>query len=137
MTAQLGTHHFTAHLGEPPQLPRSAVETFRRPGQSQTGAKVHGSQSPEHQITLVAHVAEANRATTMHGYRATVGTIVNLILGGTNYGTGLSMNFLVVDVQVMESRAIPRFIGIVNAVAVDYSPAGRIVSQWTLVAVPT
>jgi hypothetical protein len=137
MSAKLGTYEFTAHIGPPPMLPRSLVEPFSRPGANGTGAKIHGAQAPESVIQLVAHGLVANRISTQHGYRTLVGTVQTLILGGHNYNTSSGFDFLVLDVEVVESRVIPAFIGLTFLGAqVTYAPAGRIVSQWRLQAVP-
>lgn len=137
MAAKLGTYEFTAHVGPPPMLPRAMVEPFTIPGAAGTGAKIHAGYAPESVIQLVAHGAAANRVSTQNGYRTLVGTIQTLILGGFNYNTSAGFDFLVLDVDVVESRVIPAFIGLTYLGAqVTYAPAGRIVSQWRLQAVP-
>lgn len=136
MVAKLGSYEFTAHIGPPPQLPRATVVPFSRPGTAGTGAKVHALQSPEFQLQLVAHLAESSRVSTQNGYRSAVGTILQLLIAGTDYdATGF--RFLVHGVEILESRALVGYVGRNYAgTAVSYFPAGRIVTQWRLQAVP-
>jgi hypothetical protein len=136
MVAKLGSYEFTAHVGPPPQLPRATVVPFSRPGTAGTGAKIHATQAPEFQLQLVAHGAESARVGAQNGYRTSVGTILQMIIGATDYDS-LGWRVLVLGVEVLESRALVGYVGRNYAGSpVSHFPAGRIVTQWRLQAVP-
>jgi hypothetical protein len=136
MVAKLGSFEFTAQVGPPPQLPRATVVPFSRPGTAGTGAKVHATQSPEFQLQLVSHGAESARVAAQNGYRNSVGTILQMLIGATDYDT-VGFRVLVLGVEILESRALVGYVGRNYAGSpVSYFPAGRIVTQWRLQAVP-
>ncbi len=136
MVAKLGSYEFTAHVGPPPQLPRATVVPYSRPGTAGTGAKIHSAQSPEFQIQFVTHLAESSRVSTQNGYRTAVGSILQLLMAGTDYDT-VGFRFLVHGVEILESRALVGYVGRNYAgTGVSHFPAGRIVTQWRLQAVP-
>lgn len=135
MVAKLGSYEFTAQVGPPPQLPRATVVPFTRPGIAGTGAKVHSAQAPEFVLQTVTHLAESSRVSTANGYRTAVGTILQLLAGGIDYDT-TGFRFLVLGVEIVESQALPGYVGRNYAGApVSHFPAGRIVTQWRLQAV--
>lgn len=137
MAVAIGTLTFDGLLGSGPSLPRAKPITYTRPGSPSVGARIQPSIGMETEIRVVRYMAEASRLPTQNSYQSIVGTVVGFIDGGTAYESTYGINFLVLDVTIEESRAIPRVVGIdPSGVSIDHTPGGRVVSKWRLLAVP-
>lgn len=138
MAIQIGTATFDGRLGPGPELPRPQVILYTRPGTANVGARVQSTVGLETEVRVVRHLAESSRLTTQAGYRSLIGTVVAYIEGAVNYATSFGVNFLVIDVTIEESATIPRAVGIdPTGSQIDIAPAGRIVSRWRMIAVPS
>jgi len=138
MSVQLGSKFFDGMLGPGPELARVKSIIYVRPGITHVGARVQPGFGVESEITLVRTLAEASRISEQLGYRAILGTVVAFIDGTINYTTTYSFNFIVLDVMIEESRRVHKAVGIdPGGTAFDLAPAGRIVSKWRLISIPS
>lgn len=137
MAASLGAYEFDGLIGPPPKLPEVAVDLFARPGSPSIGARIHPSIGMESQVQFLRIVNDSTRLSTQYSYRSAIGSVLAFAHKGVSWSASYSVAFLVLSVDIQESRTIPKACGIgPTGVAFDYSPAGRIISNWRLVAVP-
>lgn len=135
MAVTLGAHYFDAHLSPPPVLPTVQVQPFVRPGAAGTGARLQARTSTRNSLVFVRHVSASTRLTVAHGYDASVGFLLSLSLGAFDYDNA-GYRFLVEGVQILEARTVPLWTGRNSSGSqVTISPAARIVSRWTLLAI--
>jgi len=138
MPVLLDTTGFNALIGPPPKLPEPTVILHTKPGTGGIGGRVQPAVGKECEIQLLDVVADSSRLTTQYGYRSLIGTIVDFTHKSVVYSTTYSVKFLVLGVEIVESRTAIRALGRNAAgTTIDYAPAGWIVSKWRLVAVPT
>jgi hypothetical protein len=138
MSVAIGTVKFDGLLGPGPELPRTKPILYVRPGTAHVAGRVQPIAGVESEIRVVRHLANTNRLTVANGYRTLVGTIVAFIDGSVNYTTTYSVNFLILDVTIEESRQLIKVVGIdPDGTQFDSSPGGRIVSRWRMIAVPS
>lgn len=129
MTGILGTHLFDLWRGQTPAAIKSTVELVYRPGQAVAAAKILPDQSHGSDFEAIAFTAIADGHTTADGYRASIGSVLQLYYGGVDYG-----DVLVQDVTVIEVAALIHAAGIhPDATPYDYTPAARITSRWSIV----
>ena len=137
-TAQLGSIKFNDVLGTLPMLPRAATSLHTRAGTAGVGVRVQPASGVETDVTFVAITTSANWLSTQKSYRALIGTVVAFTFSGVSWTTAYSVNFLVLGVEITEAKPLVRAVGIdPDGAEFDYTPAGRIVSRWRLVAVPS
>ena len=137
MPATIGSHNFVSLQSPPPNLQEAGVALHTRPGTGGVGARVQAATGSPTEVEVMAVVAASARLSTQYGYRAAIGTIVNFTHDGVNFGTTYSTNFLVVGVEIVDSRRVIRCVGLDHAGSqIDISPAGVIISRWRLVPVP-
>lgn len=97
------------------------------------GAQVNAATGIPFTFDLTKYVESNMGQPTVDYHKAQIGKLAFLQSGGIRYWQGpYSYRFLVLDVQIVESKAIPRACGYVNDVAFDYDPAWMVVSRWTL-----
>lgn len=138
MGVALATTKFNELRGPQPKLPEAMPVLQTRPGTAGVGARLQPASGQECEITLVRLIAEASRISTQYGYRSLIGTVVAYTFEGTSWATAFGVNFLVLGVEIIESRPMVRAVGVdPDGSAFEYAPAGLIVSRWRLVAVPS
>lgn len=137
MGVSLATTKFNELRGPQPLLPEAVPVLHTRPGTAGVGARIQPAKGPECQITLVRLIAEASRFSQQYGYRSLIGTVVTYTFEGTSWATTFGYNFLVLGVEVLESRPMVKAVGVdPDGSTFEYTPAGLIVSRWRLAAVP-
>lgn len=138
MPVSIGSTKFNDLKGPPPKIQRVATSLFTRPGTGGVGARVLPATGEHFELTLVAIVNDSNRLTTQYGYDSLIGTVQAFSHKGVSWTTAYSTKFFIQAVEIVESRTLARACGIdPDGAAFDYAPAGRIVSRWRVVAVPS
>ena len=135
---QIGSLKFDGFVGVPPKLPEASVSLHSRPGVGGIGARVQPAVGQETEITVQRIVALASWGATQYSYRALIGTVVTLSINGGSWATSYSVNYLILGVEIVESRQVIKAVGVdPDGTAYDLSPAVVIVSRWRMVAVPS
>lgn len=138
MAVSIGPFKFNEMRGNPPMLSESRAVLYTRPGIAGVGARVQPTVGHETDITVMRVTTAAARVGTLHNYRAAIGSVFSIVIDGVNYTAAFSLNFLILGVEILETRPMVRSIGIdPDGVTYDYAPAGLIVSRWRIVAVPS
>lgn len=138
MAASIGATLFDNLQGPPPRLPAVGVAIYTRPGAVNVGGRILPAAGISSQITLVRFVPMSNMVSTQYGYRSLVGTIAEFSHAGVDYTMTYGYNFLIQDVEVLESNSLARACGIgPTGSSFNYSPAAKIVSRWTMISVPS
>lgn len=138
MSVSIGAKKFDGLLGPGPELPRVKPIVYTRPGTQNVGARVQPASGVETEVRVVRTVAVASRFTEQNSYRSLIGTLVAFVDGAVNYTTTYSVNFLILDVTIEESKVTGKVVGTdPDGSALDLASGARIVSRWRMIAVPS
>jgi hypothetical protein len=129
MSGILGTHMFDQWKGQTPAAIKSTVEVIYRPGQATAAAKILPNQSNGSDFEAIAFTAIADGHSTADGYRASIGSVLELTYNGEDYGDVLVQDVTVLSVEVLlTARGLHP-----DGTPYDYTPAARITSRWSIV----
>ena len=138
MSIAIGAKKFDGLLGPGPELPRAKPIVYTRPGTTNVGARVQPVSGVETEVRVTRTLALASRLTEQNSYRALIGTIVAFVDGSVNYATTYSVNFLILDVTIEESKITGTVVGVdPDGTPFNVTAGARIVSRWRMIAVPS
>lgn len=97
------------------------------------GVQINPSIGVPFTLDLVKYTPAVQGQSTVDYHKARIGRLVFLESNGIRYWQGpYNLRFLVLDVQIVESKAIVRACGTIEDTPFDYSPAWMVASRWTL-----
>lgn len=138
MSVAIGAKKFDGLIGPGPELPRVRPIVYTRPGTTNVGARIQPSVGVETEVRVSRIIAAASRFTEANSYRSLIGTIVAFVDGATNYATAYSVNFLILDVTIEESKIVGKVVGTdPDGNVLDLASGAKIVSRWRMIAVPS
>lgn len=138
MSVAIGAKKFDGRIGPPPALPRVKAIVYTRPGTTNVGARLQPGSGVETEVRVSRLIAPASRYTEANSYRSLIGTLVAFIDEGVNYTTTYSVNYLILDVTIEELRLVGKTVGTdPDGNPLDLASAGKIVSRWRMIAVPS
>ena len=118
------------------ELPKLRAATFAPTRTAGVGVQLMPAVGPQFTITTRIYGAAATRRILKDGLDAKKGAVVTLIEDGLNYSiTPYFLRFLVEDVRHVEAKVVARACGFTGS-AFNFSPAVRLVTEWTMRAVP-
>ena len=128
--------HFDVKVGEI-LLPEPAVIPFRSNSAPGIGIQVTSDRGPAFTLTLTRHEAQGQVAALRSWIVGRKGTAVPIVdRYGTEtitYATG-GYTFVVTQARVIEAKKLEAFHGYRLGTLYSYTPAVRVVSQWTMYA---
>lgn len=120
-------------------LPEVGAVPFRSNSITGTGVQVTQERSPGFTLTLTRFSTPSLLGTelaTIRGKKGQRVTIDEWIAGvRTSYFAG-GYRFVVTQARVVDWKVVPQWCGYRLSTQLNYTPALRIVSQWTLYAIP-
>lgn len=138
MSVAIGAKKFDGLIGPGPKLPQVRPVVYTRPGTQNVGARIQPLAGVESEIRVSRIVAASSFSTEENSYRALVGTIVAFVYKSVNYASTYSVNFLILDVTIEESKVVGKVFGIdPDGSVLDESAGVKIVSRWRMIAVPS
>jgi hypothetical protein len=138
MSVSIGAKKFDGLIGPGPELPRVKPIVYTRPGTQNVGARIQPSVGVETEVRVSRLIAASSRFTEANSYRSLIGTLVAFVDGSNNYTTTYSVNFLILDVMIEESKIVGRVVGRdPDGNVLDLASGAKIVSRWRMIAVPS
>lgn len=136
MSLQFGSIIFDAYEG-PVVLPRRRVATFATPQQPNAGSQVYPIAGSSFPVMTTRYEPVSLTRETATTFETMIGDIIRVIENGLDYSLmPYRIKFVIESLEHTTLDVIPRAVGRRGLANLDYSPAGRIVTQWTLRAVP-
>lgn len=119
-------------------LPTRSTVVYSSPASPYVGAQILPPSSPSSKIQLKKYAAQNALAVNRNIQLATIGQIVSLIdEHGINYAQlPYRLLWFVADVRVMTADIIAAASGYLGSTSYHYTPASRLVTEWTLYPLP-
>ena len=129
-------HGFQHMEGQLP-LPLQSSNVFRSAATPHIGAQLLRPASRPGSITLTRYDAANRLIPNRDLYLATINNTVEIIQDDVPYlWLPYQLRFFVTHVEIITADLIVRACRHYDGVAYDYAPASRVISKWTLYAIP-
>jgi len=136
MTIRIGIADFDSHDGEI-LLPQRSTHRFQSPAYEYAGVQILPKAAPPFTLKCIRMVSPANLQNDVDVITASVGQIVPIIHDGIVYEQlPYRLRFIVLDVQIIETRRLVLATGSRFGTPFTISPAAQITAGLTLQAVP-
>lgn len=117
-------------------LRQRSVNRFATSTAVEAGAQVQPESALPFTLELTKYVPANIGQLTVDYHLAQIGKLVFMETNGVRYWNGpYFLKFLVLGVEIMESKAIVRACGTAAGQSFDFAPAWMVVSRWTMQAV--
>lgn len=131
---QYGYQHRRGELN----LPTRSANVYASPANPYIGAQILPPQSTPSKLTLSRYDVRLNLAVNRNLQLATIGQIVSITdeHGIRYHHVPYRLNWFVADVRVVTEDIIASFDGYEGSVRVEYKPASRLITEWTIYPIP-
>jgi hypothetical protein len=118
------------------KLPTKRVAVFSPADRAFTGAQIFPITGAAFNLKTSAYMNANNRTATSVGLSNKIGRVADIVHNNLDYTLSYGFRFLILNVVHETIDVIAAHHGYRGSTFVTFEPAGRVVSTWTLQAVP-